>query len=240
MVVFVGDKPMRGLTYVLQRTFYPFSSHKMRCLGKERGRVTGNKRKRRALADGKKTDRSLTNLVNGTGGQITAHAKMIRDYVTAKGMKMVATQVPVYCEEANVGTDIDLVCEFEGKHVIFEIKTGFRGYYHAHSGSKMTSPFQAMNDSVCHQHMLQVMFSMDMYRKVHPTQEVDVARTAVLVVNEDVTEYNVMDFLHLDWEKKLSESYFLFKLTKSETVAQRTRAIKREQRLAKKQKKSNR
>lgn len=226
MVVFVHGVPMRGLCPTLMRTFYPFYSYK-KCT-KNRVRISGNKRKREATEWGKKTDASLDRIISGEEGLINYEALMIKEHIEERGMRMVETQTKVWNIDARVGTELDLVCkDSDGKYVIYEIKSGFRGYYKATSGHTMCLPFNNMDDSVASHHQLQLAFGTDMFEKCYEDREVNHSECAVLVVNDILEHHSLIEIS----EEKKRQAWFSMSLSKGESVKDREKYVKRQRRI---------
>jgi hypothetical protein len=154
------------------------------------GEPTGNKR-RGARRCGQNLDRAMVRLVtNGRlQGRTTAETRLLTAWFEENDL--VPHSAQVYVEFGGVFTWVDLVCKHAhtGKLVIFELKTGFRGYYEVTSGTKMLPPFDTLTDSVHNQHQLQLLYGIKLYLKNFPDADIDVASCAVLVVNESVQVY---------------------------------------------------
>lgn len=214
---------MRGLTPTMHRAFWPSSTYRKRKLGREK--VSGNKRKRAAARNGQLTDLSLERLIRGELHlHINREAWMIKQHLDRRGVRMTGTQVKVWNFPARVGTDLDLVGEKDGKVVIFEIKSGFRGYLHAHSGCNMSVPFTDWDDSVCNQHALQLAFGVDMYRKCHPDHEVDLDESCVLVVNDEVQVFTLRQLE----ESTLRTAWRAMHMSRKENKAKRETFVKKQ------------
>lgn len=196
-----------GLNVALQTAFYPHYSFKRADRGplhKPKGDVPKNMHKipkRR----GRFTDRiiyqmtkllqeediSLKDILSDTPTKncdIRALRKYCTDYVREQlvpylienKLTPIESQAKVYNLECRVGTCIDLVCRTASrKFAIFEIKTGFDTYYERHTGRKMNTPFQDVNDSPRWQHQLYLHFAVQMFAKY---REVEVDRTSCAVL----------------------------------------------------------
>ena len=80
-----------------------------------------------------------------------------------------AAQVAVGSKELRMATACDLVCRDSlNRKVIVEIKTGFATYYHLHTGHFLTGVTPAQTDSPFNQHQLQLMMSIELYRRTFP------------------------------------------------------------------------
>lgn len=217
MPVKVNGVLMRGLTPTLHRAFWPSSTHRKRTKGRER--VKGNKRKKAALKNGQLTDTSLERLIRGQHHEnINREAWMIKEHLDRRGVRMVETQTHVWNVDARVGTDLDLVGEKDGKMVIYEIKSGFRGYLHAYSGCNMSVPHHDCTDAVVHQHALQLAYGVDMYRMRFPNKEIDMAECAVLVVNDDLEVFPLRQLS----EETLHAGWLAMRVSGRENVKKRT------------------
>jgi hypothetical protein len=109
----------------------------------------------------------------------------------------IASQVPVGCLQMRVATPIDVVCrDSQRRHVVVEIKTGFAGYYHRHTGIPMKHLAPAVADSAANQHQLQLLLNLQLYRITFPAHRV--ANPVVLRV--DALGVDVLPLQ--DWAKK--------------------------------------
>ncbi len=85
----------------------------------------------------------------------------------------IGTQVAVSHPTYNFGTMADVVVRDKDKNVrVVEIKTGFEKTAHSHCSEHMSAPFQRLDDSPVHQHLIQLLATEHLYRMCNPTVKV--------------------------------------------------------------------
>ena len=91
-------------------------------------------------------------------------------------------QLPVGDPTIPLGTRLDVVCTLaedkkttKKRVVIIEVKTGFKGYLHRHTGVAMKAPLEAFVDSPHHQHHLQLAVSCHLFRCTFPHIDIEAA-----------------------------------------------------------------
>lgn len=177
-----------GLLPWLKKTYYPHYKFDKKW---SKGAPTGNLRGRKAMRRGSSVDRCMQRLVKtGRPGRATPEARLLVNWLETNGYIPFEAQKHVTSASGRVFTMVDLVCiSSQGKYVVFELKTGFRGYYEKHSDTPMKAPWAHLDDSVKNQHQLQLWYSVDMYERSNPTCDVDRSQCCVLVINDVVTPY---------------------------------------------------
>lgn len=87
-----------------------------------------------------------------------------------------ACQVNVGSTDLRLGSAVDLVCkDAQGRVVIVEIKTGFMKYLFLHTSKPMNVIQPPINDSVFHQHQLQLLLTYQLYRTTFPDAKMGAA-----------------------------------------------------------------
>lgn len=175
---------MVGLTVALKRAFYPhFAADRALC----RGVDAPNLRRRAARRYGQATDDIFTRMARGEKPRLNPEALMIVIYMRDHGLTLRRTQTAL-SHPSGIATRLDLETEAEdGSTVLLEIKTGFRGLYDApHTRHPMKAPFGHMRDSFRNIHLLQLLATCLMYETAFPGRRLDIARSAVLVANEEL------------------------------------------------------
>lgn len=184
-----------------------------------RGKPTGNKRKRAALHHGSLVDmlcgatvdwprdtaapvekKQRSRLVLGVAPATATvsrrrveppEVQWFRDYLNREGLEPWGNQVAVWDDTARLGTHLDFVayCRATDRYVVFELKTGGRGYYDAYSGN-LAAPFAMFRNAPRYQHQLQLAFGAYMFAQSHEKgAQLDWARSTVLLMNDELHEY---------------------------------------------------
>lgn len=152
-----GPTLVRGITGVLASTFYPEFNPMTAVKAAPKTGVY----KRGGKSEGIRVDKYLTDWVN-TGklkACYTANPRFeaIRSTLESYGWKPLACQVPLACASVRIGTRVDMLClNKDGRVIIVELKTGFRGYWEIANQGNMKAPFQNLKASCKNAHFLQL------------------------------------------------------------------------------------
>lgn len=179
---------MTGLLEFLGKSVYPrFRFNKEKVRAAVAGMETPNKKRRSAKRLGTRVDSILTEIAKGNPCRLNPEVRLVLDYLRTNTLTLRRTQVK--CESAGVSARLDLeTVDADGKVVILEIKTGFRGYYELiHTNYPFNAPFEHLRDSMKNIHLMQLLFTVSLYQKTFPEAQVAVEKCAVLVVNEELT-----------------------------------------------------
>ena len=101
-------------------------------------------------------------------------------------LQPIDSQVPVGCySPLRLGTAVDVVClDAAGRVWIVELKTGYKNNYR-HFCGPLQAPFAAFDDCPYHQHQIQLLLTVELYRHMFPG--VRVGGAAVVRVVDDGT-----------------------------------------------------
>lgn len=110
----------------------------------------------------------------------------VLEFLARKQLRPIDAQVMVGCYfPLRLGTAVDIVClDARDRVWLLEIKTGYHRNYH-HSCGAMEPPFRAFDDSPYHQHQLQMLLTLELYRHTFPQH--NVAGAAVIRVSPSGT-----------------------------------------------------
>lgn len=161
----------RGLTALLRRAFYPkYDYHnvkgKLSAKGAGASKAVGGFKK--GMERGRLVDAELSKWADRGTPVRHAYARKFLAWCKREKYTPVASQVCVADAGADVGTLVDLVlADARGRLLVVELKCGFQGHYDAYSG-RLRAPFADATDCPRNQHLLQLAFSVHMFRATFP------------------------------------------------------------------------
>ena len=167
----VTGERVRGITHLLQRSFWPdykygrATQHAVRGAGgpsAPRGKWAG-------MARGSTVDAEICGFVNRGVEPNHPYAKKIMKALALAGLRPVRAQVSVTSPAHGLGTGVDLVCVREQRHVIVELKAGYNrpGVYDASDGS-MKRFLHDLKNSPRMQHAIQTVVTRALFMATYP------------------------------------------------------------------------
>ena len=172
----VTGERVRGITHLLQRSFWPnykysrATRHAVRTTGvpsAPRGKWAG-------MARGSAVDAEICGFVNRGIDPKHPYAKKIVKALGLAGLRPVRAQVSVTSPAHGLGTGVDLVCSREQaqgstRHVIVELKAGFNvlGVYDMADGT-MKHLLRDLKNSPRMQHAIQTVVTRALFMATYP------------------------------------------------------------------------
>jgi hypothetical protein len=190
-----GRTPLRGITSVLQRTFFPkytiSKAQRHATAEKEKGKEKKGKKMQKGtrlspLARGRLIDADITRVIrtrNAERSKMHAHSWTLCQTIETKKWDMVRSQLFVGSPTHLLGTAVDLVCADKRKpdeYILVENKSGYIDYYHSDCGNSLPAPFQDFKDSSWTTHQLQLTLTRKLFELTYPTKKIKAAYVAVM------------------------------------------------------------
>jgi hypothetical protein len=170
----------RGLTKVLNSSFYPDFYPKLEC---ERKSNVGKK-------TGILVDKQAALIIEKKSRLRKTHPMIEKLYTefTRRDLTPIRSQFPVGCAHIRVGTKIDIICENNKKEiVIVELKCGFEEYHTKCNQDKMKSPYSELSQCCRNSHMLQLLYTTWLFHHCeHELSDRPLGIPLLIVINSDV------------------------------------------------------
>lgn len=171
----VTGERYRGITHLLERTFWPRYSYRKATKELERSGPRAPVRGARAgIRRGTAVDNELRRVVNDGAEPKHPFTRKILKALELAGLKPVRAQVLVSDPVHGLSTGVDLVCSKGRRTVLVELKCGWGlpGSYEAHSGY-MRGALSDVRNSPYYQHQVQTVVTRALYAATYPGEMPD-------------------------------------------------------------------
>jgi len=230
-------KQMRGLLHTLNSLFYPSYKYEnattMSSSSSQNIKTVtileckGSKKNCKPKRMGKFVDRSITKWLKNDQKIAPSQCQkqvysLIIPFLKSENFSKIDSQVLVQKKDSRLKTKLDVLAD----NRIFEVKLGFENYWLKYN-EKMNYPFQDLDNCPQNQHLLQLLFSIELYEK-QENKKIDREKSAVLRVFK-----NQLDILYLPKfsEETIKEAWKLIDESKNLRKKDRNKIIRKKQKI---------